>query len=408
MGCNRRIPPPKSADRSSGCEAFSHEGSGYGCLVDYDWQVGHKYRLRVWSVGDGKAWLGAIFDYTTQKDTILGTINVPKTWGDGLGSRSVTVTEYVGYQGYPTCGGPYTRAVFSSPLARNIVGDGSPQATIDYSPSTCTNSDIKYVDGQYYVMEVGPGVTRTTTHGTTFGFKNDKPDPKVQSILVNSIYSSEDNARIGIPVKNAGATSLDARVVANVIAPDGKTTVYDSHLVGKDVQLQIPGGDTSIAYFDWKIPAAATEGSYKILYSVREWNNWDSVYTLDWGPSFSVKAAAQGCSANSDVAVSALGRSYSTLTRIPVQNLQCSTSVVHEFSVDVPATVKISKVKQPRGWISEIDSNTVTFSTNDRPIEPGKKFTFRIFASPSIRSFDWIACDIDGNTIAENKTKVRR
>lgn len=141
-------------------------------------------------------------------------------------------------------------------------------------------------------MEVGPGVTRTTTHGTTFGFKHDKPEPKVESIMVNLTYKPGDDARIGIPIKNVGSASLNARLVANVIAPDQNTTIYDSHVVGKDVQLQILAGDTSTAYFDWSIPTTAIAGTYKILYSVREWHNWDAVYTLDWGPSFNVRPAA--------------------------------------------------------------------------------------------------------------------
>lgn len=123
-----------------------------------------------------------------------------------------------------------------------------------------------------------------------YGVSGSAYDAKVLSVQVNSRYNAGDKVTLGITVKNQGSMTVDARVVANVIDSSDRT-VYDSHVSGTDAELKIAAGGTSTAYFDWDIPTSAPLGTYKILYSVRLWSDWNHVFTLAWGPSFRVNAA---------------------------------------------------------------------------------------------------------------------
>ena len=146
-------------------QRFTGEGTGWQCLIDYQWKINHPYRLRVWVAGKDQAgnewWQGAVYEYGGE-ETIIGTILVPPTEG-WLGSWSVTWVEYAGYT---TCEAPYTRAVFSKPWARNPLGDHAPQkAKATYGASPCINSNLEYRGSGAYVITAGIGVTRSTPDG---------------------------------------------------------------------------------------------------------------------------------------------------------------------------------------------------------------------------------------------------
>lgn len=147
---------------TEGCTSFTADGSGWQCLKDYEWQPGHTYRLRVWAhhmVDAGEYWLGAIYDYATGQDTILGSILLPPGHG-WLASSSVIWTQYLGYD---SCDTPYTRALWSNPFARHAERDGGPaKTTASYGSSSCTLSDVDSIGNAQYILEAGEGVDRDT------------------------------------------------------------------------------------------------------------------------------------------------------------------------------------------------------------------------------------------------------
>jgi len=152
---------------SSECQVFTHEGSGWMCLIDYDWKVGFNYRLRLWVLNKDPAgnewWLGTINDYSINSDTVIGRILVPSSFG-WLSSWSVTWIEYFVYS---TCDVPYTRAIFSYPFARNGAGDHAPEkAKATYGTSSCQNSNVKYIGDGAYAIEAGKDVRRITPDQT--------------------------------------------------------------------------------------------------------------------------------------------------------------------------------------------------------------------------------------------------
>lgn len=53
------------------CFRFGHEGSGTGCIIDYDWVEGREYRLRIWEINTdatGESWIGVIADTVRNSD----------------------------------------------------------------------------------------------------------------------------------------------------------------------------------------------------------------------------------------------------------------------------------------------------------------------------------------------------
>jgi len=145
---------------------FTGEGEGWQILIDYDWKLDNKYRLRIWELGveenGDEWWQGAVYDYATSTETIVGKILVPASW-EWLSSWSVTWIEYAGYQ---SCDVPYTRAVFSGHYARHAEVDGPPEKLrVSYGTSPCTKSDVDYYEGTTYALEAGDDVIRDTPEG---------------------------------------------------------------------------------------------------------------------------------------------------------------------------------------------------------------------------------------------------
>jgi hypothetical protein len=145
---------------------FTHEGEGWSIIIDHDWKIGERYRLRIWVLGreanGDEWWLGTVYEYSSGRETVIGKILVPELWG-WLGSWSVTWIEYAGYQ---TCDVPFTRAEFSNLYARNAAGDGPPdKLKASYGTSPCTNSDIDYYGETHYALKAGQGITRDTNEG---------------------------------------------------------------------------------------------------------------------------------------------------------------------------------------------------------------------------------------------------
>jgi len=107
-------------------------------------------------------------------------------------------------------------------------------------------------------------------------------------------YSAGETVKIPFTIKNTGNTNLHLRAVVEIKDPSGKT-VYDSHQTSpiQDKEFWLDPGQQASGYFQWNIPSSAVQGTYEVLVSLRDWNNWNTIYDYRWGdkpgPKFSVE-----------------------------------------------------------------------------------------------------------------------
>jgi len=95
-------------------------------------------------------------------------------------------------------------------------------------------------------------------------------------------YCMDETVKIPFTINNTGNVKLHLRVVLEVKDPSGKT-IYDSHQVGQDKEYWLDPGQQIYDYFSWKIPRTAPPGVYKVLVSVRDWDDWNMIYDYRWG-----------------------------------------------------------------------------------------------------------------------------
>jgi lysophospholipase L1-like esterase len=150
------VPGPGAA-----CEQFSGEGTGWSCRLKYNWQAGHRYRLRLWvcCYTAGQEWWGAwVKDMSTGVEHFIGRIRVPLTW-KWLEDRSVMWTEF--YGPLAQCDDlPLAVARFESITAEN--GLVRPKSTsVDYGSNadSCRNSRVT-IDRGTVTLATGRGVQR--------------------------------------------------------------------------------------------------------------------------------------------------------------------------------------------------------------------------------------------------------
>jgi hypothetical protein len=82
-------------------------------------------------------------------------------------------------------------------------------------------------------------------------------------------------------------------------------------------------------------------------------------------------------------------------------------SSIYEFYVELSSGTNATKVIPPKGEQGKIDANTIRFLTDDKPLDAGKKFSFRIYSSSTTNTFYWSAHDADGNSINDGLSKIR-
>ncbi len=107
--------------------SFGHEGSGWSCRINYNWQEGRMYQLRVWDLGavsdaDNDHWWGAwVTDIATEQTEFIGKILVPSKF-KGLSSDSVDFVEFYGNQDrqrHPCSDIQYTKTTYKYPTLNN-------------------------------------------------------------------------------------------------------------------------------------------------------------------------------------------------------------------------------------------------------------------------------------------------
>jgi hypothetical protein len=106
-------------------------------------------------------------------------------------------------------------------------------------------------------------------------------------------YCMDEIVKILFTIKNTGNVRLHLRVVLEIKDPSNKT-IYDTHQVGQDKEYWLDPGQQISDSFSWKIPRTAPPGVYKVLMSVRDWDDWNMIYDYRWGgkpgPEFKVYA----------------------------------------------------------------------------------------------------------------------
>lgn len=102
------------AGTKSSCEKFTNEGVGYSCRMKYNWQQGHKYRLRIWYINDSW-WAFYIQDMDTGIEDYLGEIKAPSP---SMIKSFCLFSEY--FMSVNSCEEvPYAKVTFSDPTADN-------------------------------------------------------------------------------------------------------------------------------------------------------------------------------------------------------------------------------------------------------------------------------------------------
>jgi hypothetical protein len=120
------------------CQPFSGEGVGYQCFIDYDFAVGHTYRLRIWQLASdstGVWWGGFVSDTATNAETVIGYIKTPSD--SGLIKTSFLFDEY--FTNVSSCAAmPYAKVEYSN-LTGNL-GAVTPNFSSWYPGSACKNN----------------------------------------------------------------------------------------------------------------------------------------------------------------------------------------------------------------------------------------------------------------------------
>ena len=107
--------------------------------------------------------------------------------------------------------------------------------------------------------------------------------PTESSASIISLYTDSeeyfvgDTVEIFYTVENTGDASLRLMLVVDIKDPDDKYA-YNSNSEGEDEELILQIGEQQSGRFSWTIPTSAKEGTYRVEASIRDWNDWDTVY----------------------------------------------------------------------------------------------------------------------------------
>ena len=231
---------------------FEEQGHGWQIIIDYDWKLNHKYRLRIWELnveqnGD-EWWLATVYDYSVGVDTVIGKILVPASWG-WLDATSLTWVEYAGYDNCESKNIPYTKAVFFDPYARNPVENSGPDKLyVTYGAKPANNSDVDYYGDYTYALEAGDDVVRDTPEGW-LTMEQDTIPPSVRVLSPNGGESLAVDSTFRIQWEATDNVGVD-HVIIWLFQDSNQIAVIASNY-------------PNTGYFDWTVPDRAGSG-YKV------------------------------------------------------------------------------------------------------------------------------------------------
>lgn len=165
----------KNERQSETCKPIDEDGRVWRCLINYEWENNKRYRLRVRSLrkeADGDEWwIGSVFDYSTGHETTIGELLLDSSRGRLKNFYSVTWIEYAEYKDVNSNEIPYTRAIFSNPLAIQNEGEDPEQPKrlkVSYGNLPATNSNVEYLGSTTYAFVAGNEVIRETAEENIF------------------------------------------------------------------------------------------------------------------------------------------------------------------------------------------------------------------------------------------------
>lgn len=160
---------------SDTCVRIWEDGWVNRCLINYEWELNKRYRLRVQAhkkeENDDEWWIGTVYDYSIEEETIIGKLLLDSSRGRLKNFYSVTWIEYSGYKDYHSVDVPHSKATFSNPLAIKNQGDRPEKPKrmrVNYGTHEATNSNVQHIDNTTYILEAGNGVERTTPKGDIY------------------------------------------------------------------------------------------------------------------------------------------------------------------------------------------------------------------------------------------------
>jgi hypothetical protein len=89
-----------------------------------------------------------------------------------------------------------------------------------------------------------------------------------------------------------------------------------------------------------------------------------------------------------------------------LKNPKNSDTKVYEVHISLPDNAQVKYASKPFGWTKEINDDTVTFSTESKPLLANKSVKFTLKLDRLVKSLDWDAFDEDGNIINSKTAKV--
>jgi hypothetical protein len=111
-----------------------------------------------------------------------------------------------------------------------------------------------------------------------------------------SQYGVGEDVKITFTIQNTGSTELDLRFVVDIVDPDNNI-VYDTHPIGQDKRYPLESGAQASGELTWTIPSDSPCGNYRVEASIRDWNNWDTIFDYRWsdkpGPTFTAGKCSQ-------------------------------------------------------------------------------------------------------------------
>lgn len=91
---------------------------------------------------------------------------------------------------------------------------------------------------------------------------------------------------------------------------------------------------------------------------------------------------------------------------VSLKNPKSTDAEVYEVHFSLPNNAQVKSASAPSGWTKEINGDSVTFSTESKPLLANKSGKFTIKLDKVVKSLDWDAFDKDGNIINSKTAKV--
>lgn len=219
------------AGTKSYCEKFTHEGEGYSCRMKYNWQQGHKYRLRIWYMNDSW-WAFYIKDLNTGTEEYLGQI---KATTSSLIKNFAVFSEY--FMSVNACEEvPYAKVTFSDPTANG--GTYKAKFSGQLLHKTCKNVKVVASDNKLIAETGGKMSVKTLTSLSISGpaSVNENASASYTATAWFSDGTSQNITSSGTWIENSSYTYFDSytkgKLITNSVTSNQSVTLTATYVYG--------------------------------------------------------------------------------------------------------------------------------------------------------------------------------